>query len=380
MTGPLAGLTVLEVGGIGPLPLFGMLLADLGARVVRIDRLAPGPRTDPKIWMFRGRESLTLDTRRPAGRDALLRLVEQADVLVEGFRPGVMERLGIGPDTCLARNPRLVYGRMTGWGGNGPLAYKGGHDLNYVAISGALGAIGPKDRPPTVPLNLIGDYGGGTMMLALGVLAALEERHRSGAGQVVEVGMSDGVLALMSQWYSMRAAGSWTDERDANLIDGGSPFYRCYETSDHRYVAVGAIEPQFYAALLDGLRLDPGLAATQHDKARFPAMHALFAETFATRTRDEWETVFATRDGCVTPVLTMAEAPSYAHNAERGAFVTANGEEQIAPPVRFGRTPAAIGGPARAPGADNDQVLRSFGFDETEIAELRAADVVGARP
>jgi len=329
------------------------------------------------LWIYRGQESLTLDLRRPEGRDVLLRLVEGVDVLVEGYRAGVTERLGLGPDECLARNPRLVYGRMTGWGASGPLAAKGGHDLNYISITGALAALGPPGMPPTVPLNLIGDFGGGAMMLAMGVLAALNERQRSGRGQVVEAAMSDGVLALMALWYAIRDTGGWIDERGANQIDGGAPFYRCYETKDGGYMAVAAVENKFFAAVIDGLGLDPDLAARQDDREWWPPMHELFEATFRTRTRAEWEAIFATRDACVTPVLTMAEAPAYPHNAERDCFVAADGRVQVAPPVRFGRTAGAVGRASPDPGTDNERVLADHGFAAAEIDQLRAGGIIG---
>lgn len=376
-SGPLTGTTILEVGGIGPLPLYGMLMADLGARIIRVDRADGGPRTSSNQWVFRGRESVTIDIRQPAGLALLLDLVERVDVLVEGYRPGVAERLGFGPDVCLARNPALVYGRMTGWGGHGPLANKGGHDLNYVAISGALGSMGPADRPPPVPLNLAGDYGGGAMMLAYGTLAALLEARRSGVGQTVEAGMSDGTLALMSQIFSLRDSGMWTEKRQSNLIDGAAHFYGCYETSDGNYVALGAVEGKFYANVLKALELDPALAKTQMNSATWPEMCERFAEIFKTRTRAEWEAVFADLDACFSPVLTMSEAFEYPHNVERGSIVTRNGVKQVAPPVRFGVTKEQVASPARDPGADNDSVLAELGLSADRIAALREASIVG---
>ena len=376
--GPLAGVTVLELGGIGPLPLLAMLFADLGARIIRVDPVGRSYGSiAPHLWIFRGQESLTLDLRQEPGREVLLRLVEGADVLVEGYRAGVTERLGVGPDECLAHNPRLVYGRMTGWGSSGPLASKGGHDLNYISITGALDAMGQEGTPPPVPLNLVGDFGGGAMMLAMGVLAALHERQHSGRGQVVEAAMCDGALALMALFYAMRDAGHWVDARGANQPQGGAPFYRCYETRDARYVAVAAVEPKFYADLIDGLGLDPALLATQNDRSQWPALMPVFEAAFKSRTRGDWETVFATRDACVTPVLSMVEAPHYPHNAERECFVDANGHLQVAPPVRFGRTPAGIGRPAPTAGADNERILAEHGFDPSEIEQLRADAVIG---
>jgi len=374
--GPLADITVLELGGIGPLPLLAMLFADMGARIIRVD--AVGNATiGAHLWIYRGLESLTVDLRTPPGRDLVLRLVERADVLVEGYRPGVAERLGVGPEVCLPRNPRLVYGRMTGWGQGGPLSDRGGHDINYIGLTGALEAMGPPGTPPPVPLNLVGDFGGGAMMLAMGVLAALHERERSGRGQVVEAAMSDGTLALMALFYAMRDAGHWVDARGANQPQGFAPFYRCYETRDGQYMAVGAVEAKFYVALLDGLGFDPALADTQHDRAQWPTLMPVFEEAFRSRTRAEWEAVFATRDACVTPVLSMIEAPAHPHNAERDCFVEADGHLQVAPPVRFGRTPAAIGGPSPHAGADNERVLAELGVDVDELAQLRADGVVG---
>jgi alpha-methylacyl-CoA racemase len=377
-TGPLAGITVVELGGIGPLPLLAMLFADLGARIVRIDPAGPAYGTiGPHLWIFRGHESLTIDLRQPRGQELVLQLVEQADVLVEGYRPGVAERLGVGPDVCRERNPRLVYGRMTGWGQGGPLSDQGGHDINYIGLTGALEAMGPPGTPPPVPLNLVGDFGGGAMMLAMGVLAALHEREQSGRGQVVEAAMSDGTLALMALFYAMRDAGHWVDARGANQPQGFAPFYRCYETADEQYVAVGAVEAKFYAALLDGLGFDPAMAETQHDREQWPALMPVFEEAFRSRTRAEWEAVFSTRDACVTPVLSMIEAPSHPHNAERDCFVEVNGHLQVAPPVRFGRTPATIGGPSPTAGVDNERVLEEIGVDADELARLRAEGVVG---
>jgi alpha-methylacyl-CoA racemase len=376
--GPLADITVIELGGIGPLPLLAMLFADLGARIIRIDPVAPlATRIGPHLWIFRGQESLTLDLRQEAGREVLFRLVESADVLVEGYRAGVAERLGVGPDECLARNPKLVYGRMTGWGSSGPLAEKGGHDLNYISITGALEAMGSKGTPPPVPLNLVGDFGGGAMMLAMGVLAALNERHHSGRGQVVESAMSDGALALMALFYAVRDAGHWIDERGANQPQGGAPFYRCYETLDGGYLAVGAVENKFYADLIDGLGLDPALVGTQNDQSRWTELQVVFEEVIRTKTRRQWEDIFATRDACVTPVLSMVEAPSYPHNAERDCFVDAGGYHQVAPPVRFSRTPGALGRAAPEPGADNDRILSEHGFDADEVEKLRATGAIG---
>jgi alpha-methylacyl-CoA racemase len=355
-----------------------MLFADLGARVIRVDPAGPAfGSISSHLWIFRGQESLTVDLRQERGQELVLQLVEQADVLVEGYRPGVTERLGVGPDECLARNPRLVYGRMTGWGSFGPLADQGGHDINYIGLTGALETMGTPGTPPPVPLNLVGDFGGGAMMLVMGVLAALLERETSGRGQVVEAAMADGTFALMALFYAMRDAGHWVDARGANQPQGFAPFYRCYETSDGKYVAVGAVEAKFYAALLDGLGFDPALAETQHDRAQWPELMSKFEAVFRSRTRAEWEDVFAGRDACVTPVLSMGEAPGHPHNAARDCFVDANGVRQVAPPVRFGRTPPSIGGPSPDAGADNDRVLGELGIDADEVARLRADGVIG---
>jgi alpha-methylacyl-CoA racemase len=377
-TGPLAGVTVLELGGIGPLPLLAMLFADMGARIIRVDPAGPAYGTiGSHLWIYRGHESVTVDLRQPRGQELVLQLVERADILVEGYRPGVAERLGVGPDVCLARNPRLVYGRMTGWGQGGPLSDQGGHDINYIGLTGALEAMGRPDQPPPVPLNLVGDFGGGAMMLAMGLLAALHEREQSGRGQVVEAAMADGTLALMALFYAMRDAGHWVDARGANQPQGFAPFYRCYETSDGRYLAVGAVEDKFYAALLDGLGFDPKMAESQWDRAQWPALMPVFEAAFHSRTRAEWEDVFSTRDACVTPVLSMIEAPSHPHNAERDCFVDVHGHLQVAPPVRFDRTPASIGTPSPDPGADNARVLAEIGIDADELAQLRADGIVG---
>jgi alpha-methylacyl-CoA racemase len=374
---PLEGIRMLEVGGVGPLPFFGMLMADLGADIVRIDPPVPDLRSPrPNMFVFRGRRSIAIDVRDRAGLDVLLRLADTADVLVEGFRPGVAERLGFGPEDCRNRNRHLIYGRMTGWGGDGPLAEKAGHDINYIALSGALHAIGPADRPPSVPLNLIGDYGGGAMMLTMGVLAALFERTRTGHGHVVEAAMLDGAISLMSHWYMFRALGMCTDDRSANLVDGAAPFYNTYATGDGKYIAVGAVEKKFYAQLLDGLGLDPELAETQMDRSAWPSTRARFAELFRQRTRDEWESVFADRDACATPVLAMGEAPSHPHNVSRANIVTLDGHIQTAPPVRFDGTSPRIPEPAPALGEHTDAILAQLGFDDAQVRDLRSRQVV----
>ena len=371
--GPLRGVRVVELAGIGPGPYACMLLADLGAEVLRVDRpgASPGPvRSD---LLGRGRRSVALDLKQPEAAEVVLRLVERADALVEGFRPGVAERLGVGPAECLARNPRLVYGRMTGWGQQGPLAPRVGHDINYIGLTGALAAVGEAGRKPVPPLNLVADFGGGAMFLVLGVLAALVERAGSGRGQVVDAAMVDGVTSLLTLFYGLRAGGQWRDERGSNALDGGAPFYDTYECADGRYVAVGALEPQFWAALVETLGLAdlPG----QLDVARWPELRARLAEVFATRSRDEWAIVFAEVDACVTPVLTLGEAPGHPHLAARGSVVEHGGVRQPAPAPRFSRTPGALGAPPTMPGTDTRAALRDWGFDATEVQRLEDAGV-----
>jgi alpha-methylacyl-CoA racemase len=384
--GPLAGIRVVEVAGIGPAPLGCMVLADLGAEVVRVDRSSgPGLSLVPyrKDILARGRRSVAVDLKAPRGPDVVRRLADRADVFVEAFRPGVAERLGIGPDDLLARNPRLVYARMTGWGQDGPLAQRAGHDIDYASIVGAIGAIGEPGRKPVAPLNLVADFGGGSMFLVTGVLAALLERTTSGKGQVVDVAMVDGVSTLLAMLHSHRAAGSWQDKRGSNLLDGGAPFYDTYECADGEWIAVGAIERQFFAELVRVLgESTPGLSEQlpgQHDVVRWPEMRALFERTFATRTRDEWATLFDGVDACVAPVLSAGEAPSHPHVAARETLVDIDGLVQPAPGPRFSRTPGAIARPPRLPGEDSRETLLDWGFDADEIEKL-FADAVIAQP
>jgi alpha-methylacyl-CoA racemase len=371
--GPLRGVRVVELAGIGPGPYACMLLADLGADVLRIDRPGAGPGPVGSDLLGRGRRSVALDLKRPEAAEVVLRLVEWADALVEGFRPGVAERLGIGPAECLARNPRLVYARMTGWGQQGPLAPRVGHDINYIGLTGALAAVGEAGRKPVPPLNLVADFGGGAMFLVLGVLAALVERAGSGRGQVVDAAMVDGVTSLLTLFYGLRAGGQWRDERGSNALDGGAPFYDSYQCADGRYVAVGALEPQFWAALVDTLGLAdlPG----QWDVARWPELRARLAEAFATRSRDEWAAVFADVDACVTPVLTLGEAAGHPHLAARGTVVEHGGVRQPAAAPRFSRTPGALTVPPPTPGADTRAALRDWGFDPAEVQRLEEAGV-----
>jgi alpha-methylacyl-CoA racemase len=346
--GILSGLRIVEFDALGPVPLCAMLLADHGAEVIRIAR-ADSPETEAEVAgeiLHRSRPSIALDLKSEAGRDAALSLVDQADALMEGFRPGVMERLGLGPDLCLARNPRLVYGRMTGWGQDGPLAQRAGHDINFVALAGALGLLGSAGSPPPPPLNLVGDYAGGSMFLAFGLLAGILEATRSGRGQVVDVAMCDAVPVLLSLFHAFAQSGRWSGRRADNLLDGGAPFYRCYACRDGRHVAVGAIEPQFYARLMTGLDL-PLPDHPQHDRSRWPATEAAIAERFLTRDRDDWARHFQAIDACVTPVLGLAEARLDPHLAARAVFSERDGRFEAAPAPRFGRNASRISPPLR---------------------------------
>lgn len=379
-TGALRGLRVVELAGIGPAPFAAMLLADAGADVVRVDRVAHvrgggGLLPAERDLLARGRRSVGVDLKHPEGVEVVTRLASSADVLLEGFRPGVAERLGLGPEALRARAPRLVYGRMTGWGQEGPWADRVGHDIDYLALAGGLFPIGPAGSPPVPPLNLVADFGGGGAFLAFGVLAAVFERSRSGEGQVVDAAMVDGVAALTAMFHGMAAMGAWTDERGANLLDGGAPFYRCYATSDGGFMAVGALEPQFYAALLEVLSLGAS-DWPQHDRARWPAQHAALEELFASRTRDQWAAAFEGSDACVAPVLTLSEAPAHPHLAARGTFVEHGGLLQPAPAPRFSRTPSALSRPPVLPGQHTDEVLADAGFSPGEVAALREAGAV----
>jgi alpha-methylacyl-CoA racemase len=377
--GPLDGIRVIEVASLAPAPFGCMILADLGADVLRVERAErAGPQAQPpKDPLQRSRRSVGINLKDPAGVDLLLRLAGDADVLVEGFRPGVAERLGFGPAECEQRNPRLIYGRMTGWGQDGPLAPTAGHDIDYISVSGALAPIGRAGERPVPPLNLLGDFGGGGMLLALGVLAALVERAQSGRGQVLDVAMVDGSALLTTFVYGMRANGSWRDERGVNLLDGGAPFYDTYETADGGYVGVGALEPQFYAALLDGLGLAGAGLPAQHDRAGWPELRRQFAAAFASRSRDEWEQVFAGTDACVAPVLGLGEAAGHPHAQARSAFTDVGGVIQPAPAPRFGRSVTQPPTAPPRPGADTDTVLAGLGLSGEEIAGLRAGGVIG---
>ncbi|HBO3353862.1 TPA: CoA transferase [Pseudomonas aeruginosa] len=363
--GPLQGIRVVELAGIGPGPFCGMLLADMGADVLRIDRRDGGDggvRIPPRLDLLnRNKRSVSVDLKSVQGRETVLRLVEKADILIEGYRPGVTERLGLGPTDCQARNPRLVYGRMTGWGQDGPLAQMAGHDLNYIALSGALHAIGPQDGPPQVPLNLIGDFGGGALYLALGVLAATLEARNSGQGQVVDAAMVDGVASLMTLCHSLRQMGQWNLERGDNLFDGGAPFYAIYETSDGRHVSVAAVEPRFYAILLDKLGLAGEALPGQYDRAGWPRLRERLAQVFRSRSRDQWSELFGTADACFAPVLDLDEAREHPLARERGMYCERDGVFQPMPAPRFSRTPGGVRLSPPEPGQHGQDALRDWG-------------------
>ncbi len=379
MSGPLSGIKMVEIAGIGPGPFCAMMLADLGADIVRVDRadkVAGGdPANPPGDILNRGRRSIGVDLKHPDGVEAVLTLIEESDALIEGFRPGVMERLGLGPDVCLDRNPRLVYGRMTGWGQDGPLAKVAGHDINYLSIAGALGAIGRAGQPPTPPLNLVADFGGGGMVLALGISAALVERASSGKGQVVDAAMVDGVAVMMSIFHGMVGMGLWSEERGTNMLDSGAHWYDAYETADGESISIGPVEPQFYALLLEKLGLDA--AEYPHfDRSKWPELKERFTEIFKSRTRAEWSDLLEGTDTCFAPVLRMSEAPSHPHNVARGTFVEVAGVSQAAPAPRFDRTPGSIDSPPPHAGQHTDEVLAAAGFDAARIASLRDSGAV----
>jgi alpha-methylacyl-CoA racemase len=379
--GPLAGIRIIELAGIGPGPFCGMLLSDLGAEVIRVDRASWAREADrsqpPSDLLNRGRRSIAVDMKSQTGLEAVLRLTDEADALFEGFRPGVCERLGIGPDVCLERNPRLVYGRMTGWGQDGPYEQMAGHDINYIALSGALHTIGRKGELPLPPLNLVGDVGGGGLLLAYGMLAALLEAQRTGKGQVVDRAMVDGAAILMTMFYGMQAAGRWHPERGTNRLDTGSHFYDVYETADAKYVSVGSMEPQFYAELvrLTGLG-ENGSLPDQLDEKQWPAMKERLTQIFKSKTRAEWEAIMEGTDTCFAPVLSMEEAPQHPHALHRKAFVDVAGVTQPAPAPRFSRTECAVQGPPVHPGEHTDSILRDAGFSAEEISALRVEGAV----
>jgi alpha-methylacyl-CoA racemase len=380
MTGPLAGYKVVEMVGLGPAPFCAMMLADMGAEVIRIDRIAKAAGVLGDESRFdvtaRGRRSLGIDLKKPGAAETLLQLIDQADILVEGFRPGVMERLGLGPEVCQARNPKLVYGRMTGWGQHGPLANAAGHDINYIALTGALHAIGRPGEPPVVPLNYIGDFGGGAMMLAFGVVCAVLEASRSGRGQVVDAAMTDGAALLSAMMYGMKAAGKWSNERGENLLDGGAHFYGTYACADGKYVAIGAIEPQFYAQLLALCGIgDPAFQA-QRDVHSWPMLKYRLADVFKTKTRAEWCALMEGTDVCFAPVLDWDEAPQHAHNRARETFIEVDGVIQPAPAPRFSQSKPGVPTPPAAAGAHSAEILADWGIPAAAIAELKERGVI----
>ena len=377
--GPLTGTRVVELLGLGPGPFCGMLLADLGAEVVRVDRVDAARSVDRSRpatnAMYRSKAALGIDLKAPAGVEAFLRLTDRADAVFEVFRPGVVERLGIGPDVACIRNPRLVYGRLTGYGQDGPLAHKAGHDIDYLAIAGALEPLGRAGAPPTPPINVLGDFAGGGMLLAFGIVAALLARERTGSGQVVDAAMVDGAALLLTPFYAGRASGFW-GPRGTNTLDTGAPWYDSYETADGAWLALGAIEPQFYAQLLDGLGIDPASLPEQHDREGWPAVRARFTEVIGSRTRDEWEKHFDRLDACVAPVLSPEEAPMHPHNRARATFCDLRGVPQPAPAPRFSETPLSEPTPPEHPGERTGDVLGDWGFSPAEITRLVDSGIV----
>jgi alpha-methylacyl-CoA racemase len=378
--GPLDGIKIIEIAGIGPGPFCAMMLSDMGAEVLRVDRtgsVRPDSMDQPSLdFLARGRRSVAVDLKNPDGIETVLKLVEGADVLTEGFRPGVMERLGLGPDVCLARNPRLVYGRMTGWGQEGPLAQAAGHDINYIALAGALDPIGRKGEAPLAPLNLVGDFGGGGLMLAYGIVCALVERATSGKGQVVDAAMVDGAAALMTIFHGALQSGWWREERGTNLLDSGAPFYEVYETADGKYVSVGSIEPQFYAELIEKMGLaNEGLPA-QMDRSHWSSMRERFEKLFKEKTRDEWCEIMEGSDVCFAPVLSLSECQQHPHIKARQTFVEVEGAPQPAPAPRFGRSKAKIQGPPPHAGQHTDAALADWGLGADEIRKLRESKAI----
>jgi alpha-methylacyl-CoA racemase len=373
--GPLKGVKVLEIASIGPGPFAAMMLSDMGAEVLRIDRIIQEREIDleeaDKDILNRGRKSVSIDLKKPAGVEAVLKLAERSDALIEGFRPGVMERLGLGPEVCLKRNPRLVYGRVTGWGQEGPLASAAGHDINYIALAGVLDAIGRVDQPPVPPLNLLGDFGAGGMFLAFGVVCALVERVTSGRGQVVDAAMVDGAAILMTMIHSLRAMGNWNLERGTNLLDTGAPFYEVYECLDGKYISVGSLEPQFYDLLIKLTGMEGEKLPDQMDRAAWPTLKDRMAKIFKSKTREEWCQVMEGTDVCFAPLLSMVEAPEHPHLVHRGTFIEVAGITQAAPAPRFSRTAPEISRPPPHPGQHTDEALSEWGFTREEIAELR---------
>jgi alpha-methylacyl-CoA racemase len=374
MPGPLAGLKILEFAGIGPCPLAGQILADLGSDVILIERKSGKAR--PEEVNHRGKRSIALNLKSSEGVEVVLKLVSRSDALIEGFRPGVMERLGIGPEECLSTNPKLVFGRMTGWGQTGPLAMTAGHDLNYLSITGALGMMGRADRPPSPPLNLIADYGGGTMFLLFGLMAALWESQRSGKGQVVDAAMCDGVSAMMGLFHTMRAKGEWSAERNTNLLDGGAPFYDCYETADGKFVSIGPLEPPFFQQLAEGIGLSQTDIDRQYDRAYWPELKDKIREIIAGKTLAEWEAIFDGSDACLAPVLTMDEAATNAHNEARETHYEADGILQAAAAPKFSRSKSGRSAAPQPAGASTENILQELGLDSKTLAEYRERQII----
>ena len=378
--GALDGVRVIELAGIGPGPFCGMMLADMGAEVIRVDRASEvtggDPEQPPRDVLARGRRSIGVDLKHPEGRETVLRLVESADLFFEGFRPGVAERLGVGPGDCLGRNPALVYGRMTGWGQDGPYASAAGHDINYIALAGVLAHIGRGHTGPVPPLNLVGDFGGGGMYLAFGMVCALVEARNSGRGQVVDAAMVDGAASLMSAFFGMMSSGFHQPQRGVNLLDTGAHFYDVYQCSDGEWIALGAIEPQFYAEMLERLGLDPDEFATQYDRAQWPTLSEKVAQVVATRTRDQWDSALAGTDVCYAPVLSAFEAVEHPHNVARSTFVDVAGVVQPSPAPRFSRTPGEIRRPPSHAGQHTDEILAEAGFDADAVVALRTTGAI----
>ncbi|MGB0321169.1 MAG: CaiB/BaiF CoA transferase family protein [Pseudohongiellaceae bacterium] len=374
--GPLTGIRVVEMAGIGPGPFTAMMLSDLGAEVIRVDRLSHKGTGHRANVLNRGRKSIAVDLKNPRGVETTLRLIEQADVVLEGFRPGVMERLGLGPEECLSVNPRLIFGRMTGWGQTGPLSQAAGHDINYISIAGALGAMGYADRPPAPPLNLVGDFGGGAMYLLTGILAALVERATSGQGQIIDAAMTDGTASLLSPFFGLMAMNMWTTDRFSNRLDGGAFYYGSYECSDGKYISIGSLEPQFYALLLEKAEITDPEFQEQLDEAAWPAKREKLNQLFKTRTRQQWRDIMEGTDVCFAPVLDLKEAPAHPHNIDRKTFVELEGVVQPAPAPRFSRTQGEIQGPAAMAGEHTREVLSAWNFTDQEIGELQASGAI----
>ena len=374
--GPLTGIKVIEMAAIGPVPFCAMMLSDMGAEVIRIDRLSQKGSGSSANVLYRGRKSVAFDLKNSIALDSTLRLSDQADVILEGFRPGVMERLGLGPEACLERNPKLIYGRMTGWGQSGPLSHAAGHDINYISIAGALGSMGYADRPPAPPLNLIGDFGGGAMYLLAGILAAIVERNSSGKGQVVDAAMTDGTASLLSPFYGLMAMGMWSTERYSNRLDGGAFYYGSYECSDGKYISLGSLEPQFYALLLEKCGITDKTFKEQSDQEAWPIKREKMEALFKTKTQQEWCGILEGTDVCFAPVLNLKEAPDHPHNKTRQTFVKVQGVTQPAPAPRFSRTQGKIQSPAALTGENTEEVLSDWGFSDSEISNLKMNNMI----